>query len=315
MKALKFNSQILLTALLLAGASLSAQEVKKELHEEFSTNKSTVLNIDCKFSDLTLKNWDKDQASFDVTVIAEHKDEAKAKKLIDLITVKFENKGNEIILVTGLDEKISKGDFGDNKKFKIIIVGSVPSYVNLTLDSKFGSVNIGEINGKAEIETSFGSFEADALGNSVNSITASHGDVRIGRMANGIIDTKFGSVHIQDAGNLDIEMNQGDITIGTAGNLSAEFNMGNLKVERIKPSFEEISIEMNMGNIELGIDKDAGFTIEAEVKMGNIDLPKELGKPSEGQNAMKSSFEGKYGNGKSSISLDGNFGNIEIKLK
>ena len=56
MKALNCKFKILLMALLLAGAGLYAQDAKKELHEEFSTNKSSVLIVDTKFTNLTINS-------------------------------------------------------------------------------------------------------------------------------------------------------------------------------------------------------------------------------------------------------------------
>ncbi len=315
MKALNCKIKILLAMFILAGTGLYAQEVEKELHKEFETNKSTVLNIDSKFCELTIKNWDKDQAVFDVTIKTKHSDKTKAKKMLDLITVEFEKNGNDIHVETIIDNKFSKGDFGKNKKFSINIVANVPSYISLDIETKFGSTAIGEISGDMDLEMSFGSMEIEQLHGSETSITVNHGDLSIGKIANAEIGLNFGSIHIQNAESLDVDLNQGELTMVTVNNLIAEVNMGSLIAKMISPSFKIIDIEVNMGNVELGIDENAGFTIEAEMKMGSIDVPKELGKVMKSKNALNSSLSGKYGNGKSMISLEGNLGNIELKLK
>ncbi len=315
MKALNYKIKILLTFFILAGTGLYAQEIKKELHEEFNTNKSSVLIIDSKFCDLTINNWDKDQAVFDVIIKVEHSDEAKAKKILDNINVKFEQDGNDLHVETILNDNLSKIDIGNKKKFSIIIVANVPSYINLDLETKFGNTKIGEFSGDLELDMSFGSMEIEQLIGSDISVQVNYGDLSVGNIADADIEMNFGTMHIHEAGNLDVELNQGELIIGTVNNLSAEVNMGSCEVEVISPSFETIEIEVNAGTVVLGIDKNAGFSIEAEMKMGDLNIPKEFGSMVKSSHGLNTSLEGKYGNGKSKISLEGNLGNIELKLK
>ena len=108
MKALNFKPVIFVLAALLGAGSLQAQEVKKTLKEEFKTNKSTVLDMDIKFSELTVETWDKDQAVFDVTIIAESSDESLAKKNLDMMDVTMTKDGNTIKIVTEIDDKFGK---------------------------------------------------------------------------------------------------------------------------------------------------------------------------------------------------------------
>lgn len=300
---------------ILAGTSLNAQEQTKELHKEFKTNKSTELRIDSKFCDLTVNNWDKDQAVFDVTITAKNSNESKAKKLLKAIEVKIKQDGNEIIVKTVLDDDFGKGILGVAKVFTITIVANVPSYINLDMETKFGSTKIGSFSGYAEIKSSFGSMEIEELSGSEINISVNHGDFGIGKIADAEIEMNFGSMRIHEANNLEIEINQGEVKIGTVKNLSAEVKMGSFKVDLVDSSFESIDIETDMGNVVLGIDKNAGFSIEAEMKMGNIDIPKSIGKVVKSKHGMSSSVSAEYGNGKSTINLEGNLGNIEVKLK
>ena len=315
MKALNCKTKILLVAFLLAGTGLFAQDVTKELHEEFTTDKSTVLNIDSKFCNLTVNNWDKDKAVIDVTMKVTNSDEAAAKKLLKQIMGDVEKNGNEIKIKTNLDDDFSKGLQKVTKRFSITIEVSVPSYINLELDSKFGTASFGSFSGDADIACSFGQIEIEKLSGSMISIELNQGDINIGEIANADVDLNFGKLTIIKAGNIMIEINQGDATIGNVKNLSAELSMGNLIIKHFDSSFETIDIEMNLGNVNLGVDKDAGFTLDAEMKNGNIDFPKELVLSKKSKSGMDLSFEGKYGNGKSSITLDGKLGNMELKLK
>jgi len=315
MKALNCKNKILLAILLLAGTGLYAQEVKKELHEEFSTSKSTVLNIDGKFCELTIKDWDKDQAVFDVTIKAKHSNESKSKKMLDKINVNIEQDGNEIVVETELDKDFSMGNLGKEDKFSIVIVASVPSYINLEVDTKFGSADLGSFSGNADISTSFGATEVEQLSGPDVSVSISHGDFTIGKISEADVELNFGSLNIIKAGNLSLEVKQGEAKIGSVRNLSAEVSMGNCEIDLVDPSFETIDVEMKNGNVAIGVDRSAGFTIDAEMRMGELDIPKDIGNIKKDKMGMNASFEGKYGNGKSEITLEGNLGNIELKLK
>ena len=86
--------------------SLFAKEIKKTLSKEFKTNSSTVISMETKFSELTVETWNKNVASFDVTIVVEHNDEEKAQKMLDLFTVEFDQDGNEITVETKVKEGI-----------------------------------------------------------------------------------------------------------------------------------------------------------------------------------------------------------------
>ncbi|MCD6347148.1 MAG: DUF4097 family beta strand repeat protein [Bacteroidales bacterium] len=315
MKALNCKLSLVLVASIFLVCNLQAKEVKKELHKEFSTKPSSVINFDTKFGELVVENWSKDQVVVDVIITADHVDEVKAQKLLDLITVKFETDGNTISVTTKLDNKISKGNFGKKKKFKIFITAKVPTGIEFNLNNNFGSASIQELSGPVNLESNYGKLEVESLLGDETNIEVNYGDLQVGRVTNGSIEINYGKAYIQAAKTIDAEINAGNLRLGTAMELDAEVNMGELIVDKMDPSFKSINIESNMSNIELGIDSDCGFTISAETNMGNIEIPSEMTNLISKKNHKNSSVKGAYGNGQSQITLEGSMGNIEIKLK
>ena len=315
MKALNCKLKLILAVLLFAGTGIFAQDVKKELHEEFDTNKSTVLEIDSKFTELTVNSWGKDLLVVDVTITVKDSDEGKAKKLLGQINVDIEKNGNNISIETDFDDSFSKGVKKIAKGFTVEIEVNAPSYINLDIEAKFGSSELGSFTGNADISTSFGAMEIEKLSGQEIYLTVNQGDCSVGEIADAVAEVNFGVLNLISAANLDIEVNQGEAVIGRAKNLSAEVQMGSLVVKKVDQSFEEISIENDMSNTVLGIDENAGFTIEIEMNMGGIDIPRSLGEVKTDKKGLNSSFEGTYGNGKSSISLEGRMGQFELKFK
>ena len=110
MKAPKFKSALILIIvqlLVLTSAFAAGEEFSKNLHKDYDADANTLLVIQNKFGDVDVNNWDKNKISIDVIITVDHKNEEKAKELIDLIDVKFSQNGNTIEAITEIDEKFN----------------------------------------------------------------------------------------------------------------------------------------------------------------------------------------------------------------
>lgn len=314
MKALNCKPIIIFLALIISGSCLYAKEVKKSLQKEFSTNSSSVLSFDIKFSELHVESWDNNQVSFEVQISAEHDDESKAKKMLDMIDIVMEKEGNVISFVTVMDKKFSKTDWGKSKRFKIKIDAKVPVGIKLDIENRFGTVNIGELNGNVSIESAFGSVIVDRLTGKDVYVEISNGDFIAQELSDASIEINYGSISIQRALKLDIEINTGSCKIGTADILDIETNIGDVQITKLAPSFKSVDIENNTGSVIVGIDKNAGFHLEASISIGSLSFPKLEKLVKKGRN-MNQTVTGTYGDGNSKISISGNVGSIDIILK
>lgn len=314
MKAL--NCKISVILLLLASSSLSmyAQEIKKTMHKEFKTNNSTVLSMETKFCELTIESWDKNLASFDVTIIAETENPEKAQKMLDLMSVEFYQDGNEISVETKIGDKKNKMDLGKNNKMKIVILAKVPAGIGFELKNNFGNVEITDLSGNVSIENNFGSVAVHSLTGKTIELALNYGKVRISQLANAQIELNYGDLTISEAKNLELDMNFGHCTIKKALDVTAEVNMGDLTIEEVGADFKVLDIKSNTGNVEIGINKAAGFTLKGEVSMGGLYLP-DLDQMENNKNGMNKKVRGVYGNGKSVVSLESNLGDITINIK
>ena len=313
MKALLCKTTTLLLFLSLIAGGSQAKEVKKTLKKEFKTSGSTVLNIETKFSELTIDTGNQNTASFDVTIVAEHSNEEKAAKILELMTVEFEQNCNEISVSTEIDDKFKKMDWGETKKIKFIIQARIPADLTLSLDNNFGSVVISELTGQVKLENNYGSVGAKALSGKTE-LELNYGDAKIGKLGPASIEVNYGELTVEEADDLEVEVNFGDCTIKQSRNVSAEVNMGDLKIQKVLASFTELSLENSTGSIEVGIDRNAGFVIDAEMSMGSINVP-DLDKIESRKSGMSQRISGTYGNGKSKISAEGSMGSIEITLR
>jgi len=69
-------------SLFLVSLSLSAQEISKEFHKEFTAGTKT-LEISNRYGDVMIESWDKDQIVIDVKVTVEMSNKEKAQKFLD----------------------------------------------------------------------------------------------------------------------------------------------------------------------------------------------------------------------------------------
>lgn len=314
MKALNCKPVIFLVTLLFLGSGLYAKEVKKNFQKEFKTNQSSSINLDLKFTDLQVTTWNQDQAVFDVTLVAEHEDEASANKILDMLRVEFNQSGNEIVVITRFDDKLSKGEWGKSKKFKVIIDAKIPAGIHFILDNSLGSASISELSGEVSIDNNFGSLVIDRLTGNEIELELNYGEVRISKLANAQVELNYGSLEVKDAGDLELESNFASCKLGAVNNLSAEVNMGDLEVDLVRKGFKLVEIENSKASVVLGIDKEAGFKLDASMVMGDLECPP-LNDQVKSKKNMGQKITGSHGNGNAAISLKGSMGSIEVQLK
>jgi hypothetical protein len=144
-----------------------SEEFSKNLHKDYDANENTLLIIQNKFGDVDINNWDKNKVSIDVIITVDHKNEEKAKELIDYIEVEFNQTGNTIEAITKIDEKFSKWNsftFNDNQKeFSIDYKVNIPKNIKLDLLNKYGSVFINEVAGHTKISVKYGNLKINKL--------------------------------------------------------------------------------------------------------------------------------------------------------
>lgn len=168
MKAQKSKLTLLLISiqlLVIFAASAGTQEYTKNLHQDYDADQNTLLIIQNKFGNVNINDWDKNQVSIDVTIKIDHKNEEKAKELLNYINVEFSKEGNTLKAITTIDEKFNNGfSWSDNKKeFSIDYEVKIPKKLQLNLENKYGNAFINEITGHSVITIKYGNLKANKI--------------------------------------------------------------------------------------------------------------------------------------------------------
>lgn len=152
---------------MITSAFAVSEEFSKNLHKEYNADANTLLIIQNKFGDVDINNWDKNKVTIDVKITVDHKNEEKAKELIDYINVEFSQSGNTIKAITEIDDKFSKWNTfsfsDDHKEFSIDFKINIPKNIKLNLENKYGNVFINEIEGHSKISVKYGNLKVNKI--------------------------------------------------------------------------------------------------------------------------------------------------------
>jgi hypothetical protein len=263
---------ILFSTIILLSLSLSAQEVTKEFHKEFTTSANTTLDISNKYGDVVIQSWDKDQVVIDVKVTVEMPNREKAEKLLNYIDVQFSEGNDRVSAKTVIDDKFNFSGWGmGSRKFSIDYNVKMPVAIALALSNRYGNTDIDELHGLVNLDIKYGNLTAGKFtrGNvkPLNRLVIAYGK--------GTIDeTGWLDLNMRYCGSMDISKNQAllldskysKLTLGETSSIVGESKYDNLRIESINNLvLENGYTEVNIGTLNKKLDYSGSygsFTIE-----------------------------------------------------
>ncbi|MBE9468614.1 MAG: hypothetical protein IMY72_09910 [Bacteroidetes bacterium] len=354
MKTLRFKI-IILILMIFAGNMFAtgktnkrvlSEEYTKKFHEEYSINKSTKFNITNKFGDINIKNWDKDEISIDATITVKSANKDKADKIFSKIDVTISKEGDLIKAITEINDKIHNSDFS------IDYVVKTPSYINIQLYNKFGSVYIEELTGKSNISVKYGNLKADKiyddntkplskinLGycNKANitefnwgEIFIKYSKIHVEKSKALIIVSKYSKVSVDQSSSIVAESGYDSYNIGNVQNLvivskytdvnidkvekliDLDSKYGNYKIGDIPAEFKSVKVLNRYGKINIGLSPEASYKLDAFLKYADIRYPEGRVSRIKDDNELK--VKGKIGKNatKSTVEISSQYGNIYL---
>jgi hypothetical protein len=153
----------------LTGKSLDF-ELKKNFMKEFTSDKSTVLELSNRYGKIDIKTWEKSSVKIDVTVIIKASSKSKAEDKMEQISINLAKNGSNIVGVTEIGNKEKSWwsgwtDFGNNTKMEINYEVFMPSDMTSIIENKYGNVYLPELKGKTSINLKYGNLQARDISN------------------------------------------------------------------------------------------------------------------------------------------------------
>jgi hypothetical protein len=315
MKKFSYKKGMLFLPFLLLPLMLAGQEVTKEFHKEYQAGDNTMLNISNRYGEVIIESWDKPQIVIDVKVTVEMPNQEKAQKLLDYITVEFNEGDNNVTAKTVIDDKFNFSGWGNNRKFSIDYNVKMPVKSNLTLSNRYGNSEINELQGLVNLNIRYGKISIGKLTRMdekpLNKLNLSYGDAtideagwldlylryagktEIGKSKALLLDAKYSrltidetssivgnfeynNMQIEQINNLILENHYADIKIGSLlKKLEYDGSYGSFQVETIPANFESIKVDTRYSGVKLGIEDGANYYLNAKVSYGGVEYNKE----------------------------------------
>lgn len=257
---------LLFIPLLLLSVTLSAQEVTKEFHKEFTAGANTTLEISNRYGDVVIQSWDKDQVVIDVKVTVEMPSREKAENFISYIDVQFSEGPDRISAKTVIDDKFNFSGWGSgSKKFSIDYTVKMPVGIALTLANKYGDTDIDELHGLMNFDIKYGDLTAGKLmrGNvkPLSKLNLAYGKATIN-------ETGWLDIVVRYCPNLDIKKSQAllldskysKLSLGETSSIVGESKYDNLRIESINNFvLENGYTDVNIGTLTKKLDYNGSY--------------------------------------------------------
>ncbi len=361
---MNYKTSITLIFILLFFSSLSAQSNSemRSFSKTVPVGKESSLEVTNKYGSIHITPWTKDSASIRAEVTAYSSNHSKLNKMFDGVTINITDSKYVIRAQTEFTQNVSmlfesfKGmtskliNYDSHVEINYYI--SIPEYLNLKIENKYGDVYMENNSGTFSVLVSNGSFKANSLPKG-SSLTMAFCDATINSITSGKIDASFSEVSvgetedlsississrfdIRNAGSVNLESRRDKLYIGNIENLrgnsyftdykvnSAKKKIdlstryGSLNIDMIEKEFESVNINSGYTDISLEFNENASYNLDIRHINAFLVLPdKNIKTEQKVLNEDKKEFM-TYGSvgknqSKSKVKIDATRGNIYLK--
>jgi hypothetical protein len=285
----------------------------KRVKKEFKVSANDMLKITNSYGNIDIVTWDQNRVEIEVLVRTNGNDEEKVEERLREIDIAFNQTSNQVTAKTLLEES-GKNSFwnllfgGGNNNVNIEINYRVKAPVNnrVDLSNDYGSINLDNLKGDAQISCDYGKVMIGELHGNNNELSFDYTrNSSIGYVKRARISADYSEFTIDEAGTLDLSADYTDSNIHKVENLSFSNDYGSLKVERLKnmkgsgdylgiklglvygrldlsmdygslfiqkvmPSFKSIDISSDYTGIKIGYDREATFNFDLNTSYGGV---------------------------------------------
>jgi hypothetical protein len=301
--------KIIFLALIVFSFSMLSAQIESETRSYIRTvplGKETSLEVNNKYGTIQITPWNKDSVYIKAEVRAYGPNKEKLSKMFDGIIVNIteskyivraqteftQNMNTLFEHFKGMTSKLISYD----SKVEINYFISLPEYINLKVENKYGDLYMENISGKLDVILSNGSFKANSINNSC-SLSFAFCDASINYLSSGKINASFAEINIGRTGELDLYSISSRLDIKKAGVINVEsrrdkfyFNntgklhgksyftdfridtvrtdinintmYGNVNIEMIEKGFESVNITSAYTDISLEIDPGSSYDFD-----------------------------------------------------
>jgi hypothetical protein len=267
MKKKVYNQRtLLLISLLFFSFALSAQELKKEYHEEYKVEKGSTLDLSNKYGDIIVETSETDQLVIDVKVTLMFPNRDRAERLLSYINVYFSRSGNTITAETVIDDKFSFTGWNSNtRRFSIDYNVKMPVWMNLTLANRYGNTDLDDINGLVDLNIKYGNLKALKFGRGnekpLNTVVLAYGKGSIEEAGWLDLNLRYcSSFNLTNNQALLLDSRYSKLQIGSVSSVVAETKYDNIRIDRVNNLVLDAGYaDINVGTLVKKLEYEGGY--------------------------------------------------------
>ena len=351
--------KIVLIALfpLVSFANDKRHEKSKTLHKTYNVNSDATVVLNNKYGNINITTWDQNTVDITVKITVKGSKLDRVEEKLNNIDVYFSGTQSQVEARTSI-EKTSKGwsFFGNNNNnlnFKINYIVKMPKTNNTQLRNKYGSINLDELSGKAEVSCSYGSIDIDKLHHPSNiiklkycstseidfaenlDVNIDYSKLKIKETNRIIVNSDYSTTTVDKAKDIDFNCDYGGMRIGTAEKIignsdytgikigtvlkSADLNtdFGGIKIGNLANGFDKLIVNGSYAGIKIGTSESNNFNFNLNLSYAGFSYPDEAVEMYKSiKKTTKKYYEGKFGNGNSNAKVDikSEYGSVSLKI-
>jgi hypothetical protein len=256
------------------------KEKSKTFSKSYALDANDAIEISNYYGKINVNTWAKKEVKVDVDIKAYANEDADAQKLLDQTTINSGKDGNVVSFKTDINQGGNSwwGTITQNGKVtktrKVVINYTIymPAKSALSVNNKYGSVNLPDLDGKLNIKNSYGGLVAKTLTNTDNIIVINYGDANIASMSGSQVNVAYGSLALDEADNLNATVKYSPIKIGklnSSGIIDVKYG-GGLVINDLGKGFKTLAINSSYTPVKLGSSSTTNADFDVTTHYGDF---------------------------------------------
>ncbi len=295
-KRYKYNALLLMLVVLpLAMLPVSGQKASKSFSELFTLTDTGSLEVENRYGNIDIMNWEKNEISVEVEVTVAHPERDVAEKQLSYINIEFSRQGNDVRAVTIIDQRVREqwlrwfSSGRDETRITVNYTIYVPAETGLRIANRYGNIFINEALGHTFIDLRYGNLQANSIIrdntrplSEINlaystkatiseadwlQVNLRYSDLSVTRCRALVVTSSYSKIRVDQASSIVTESRYGEFSLGNINNFVAESAYTNYTINQIGSTLD---VQSRYGNVRIG-NMPAGFSkLRFDSSYGNL---------------------------------------------
>lgn len=244
-------------------------EKVKNYSKSYSVDGNDVLQISNSFGKIVVNTWAKNEFKVDVQMKFGADDEDYVNNMINGSSISDSKNGSIVSFKTNLAR--NNGTHGDNH-MEINYTVYMPAGNAVDITNRFGNITLPDLYGKATVNVSYGTLNAQQLLNKENNVRVRFGDANITTFNGGRLDVGYGKVKAGTVTNVTANISFAGFNadrLKTAADINIKYGDG-FNIGAIDKSVRNLSINASFTKIKLDFKGADSFNFDVVTKFGGF---------------------------------------------